>query len=72
MDLDSPSFFAALFVGAVGFVLFRYGKTQQRLPHLITGLLLLVFPYFVPSVVAMLAVAAAICGSLWLAVRVGY
>jgi hypothetical protein len=72
MDFSSSSFFAALFVSAVGFVLFRYGKAQQRLPHLITGLLLMVFPYFVPGVVPMIAVAAAMVGALWFATRVGY
>jgi len=72
MDLEPSTLLAALVVGGAGFVLFRYGKTQQRLPHLITGLALMVFPYFVGGVIPMLAVGAAIVGALWFATRIGY
>ncbi len=72
MDLEPSTLLAALVVGGAGFVLFRYGKAQQRLPHLITGLVLMVFPYFVGGVIPMFAVGAAIVGALWFATRMGY
>jgi hypothetical protein len=56
----------------VGFVLFTYGKKQDRFPHLAAGLVLMIYPYFVGSAVPMLLVGAAIVGALWLAVRSGY
>ena len=36
------------------------------------GLLLMVFPYFVTNVIAMVAVAAVLLGLLWLALRLGW
>jgi hypothetical protein len=59
-------------VSGVGFVLFTYGKKQDRFPHLAAGLVLMIYPYFVGSAVPMLLVGAAIVGALWLAVRSGY
>jgi len=59
-------------VSGVGFVLFTYGKKQDRFPHLGAGLVLMIYPYFVGSAVPMLLVGAAIVGGLWLAVRSGY
>lgn len=59
-------------MSGVGFVLFTYGKKQDRFPHLAAGLVLMIYPYFVGSAVPMLLVGAAIVGALWLAVRSGY
>jgi hypothetical protein len=39
---------------------------------MITGLVLLVYPYFVPSFLIMLLIAAVIVGALWFAVRLGW
>jgi hypothetical protein len=64
--------FVSLLIGSVGFVLFVYGKKQSRLPHLLTGLALMLYPYFVASVFWMVAVACLILAALWLAVRQGW
>jgi hypothetical protein len=72
VHFDASSIIAGLVVSSVGFVLFKYGRKQQRPPQMLGGLLLMVFPYFIPSVVWMLAVGAVICILLWLAVRAGY
>jgi hypothetical protein len=72
VQLDASSIIAGLGVSSVGFVLFRYGRKQQRPPQMLGGLLLMVFPYFVPSVVWMLALGGVICVLLWVAVRAGY
>lgn len=71
MDLDSGSLVASLIVSAIGFVVFRYGRRLQRLPQIIVGLVLMAFPYVVPSVPLMVAIAAALLGGLWLALRFG-
>jgi hypothetical protein len=63
---------ASLIVSSIGFVLFVYGKKMTRLPQLIVGLAMLVYPYFVPNVVVMLIVAAVLSLGLWLAVRFGW
>lgn len=72
MNFDASSFLASLFVSSVGFVLLSYGKKMTRGPHMIAGLTLLVFPYFVENVLIMFAIAAVVSTSLWLAVRLGW
>lgn len=72
MQFDASSIIAGLFVSSVGFVLFKYGRKQQRPPQMVGGLLLMVFPYFIPSVAWMLAVGTLLCALVWVAVRAGY
>jgi len=72
VQFDASSILAGMAVSSVGFVLFKYGRKQQRPPQMLGGLLLMVFPYFIPSVIWMLVVGAVICALLWVAVRAGY
>jgi hypothetical protein len=72
MDFSTGSLFASLIVGSIGMVLFVYGKRQARIPQLASGLLMMVYPYFVPEAGWMLAIAGAMLAGLWLAVRAGY
>lgn len=71
MNLDASTLIVGLFVSAVGFVLFRYGKTQQRIPHVVFGLLLMIYPYFTGGWVLTLAIGVALVTALWLMVRSG-
>jgi hypothetical protein len=64
--------FLSLIPGGIGFVLFVYGKKQQRLPHLLAGIAMMVYPYFTSTITAMAAVGVAICAALWYIVRIGY
>lgn len=72
MNLDAPSLIASFLIGLIGFAIFVYGKKQRREPHLVAGLVLMVFPYFVPNAVAMVGIATAVVGAAWLAVQRGY
>jgi hypothetical protein len=72
VDLDANSIIASIVVSGVGFVLFSYGRKMSRAPHIVAGLVLMVFPYFVPNVLAMLGIGALLCGLLYMAVRAGY
>jgi hypothetical protein len=72
MSLDPAALYLSLVIGGVGFVLFVYGKKQDRWPQLVAGLVLMVYPYFVGSAVPMLGVGTAVVAALWLAVRAGY
>jgi len=71
MDFEPASLLASVVVSLVGFVLFRYGRTQRRFPHALTGLTLMVFPYVVSSAVAIYLIGLGLFGLLWLAVRFG-
>jgi hypothetical protein len=72
MNLDPTWIFLSLIPSGIGFVLFMYGKKQERWPHLVAGLILMVYPYFATSVVTLVSVGALIGGGLWYAVREGW
>ncbi len=72
MDLESASFVASLIVSSIGFVAFMYGRKLERMPQIVAGLLLMGFPYFVPNVIVMGAIAAALLIGMWVALRLGY
>ena len=70
--LDPTWLFLSLIPSGLGFVLFVYGKKQQRWPHLAAGLALLVYPYFVDTVAGLVGVGAAIVAVLWGAIRLDW
>ena len=69
MTLDPTWLMLSLIPSGIGFVLFTYGKKQRRFPHMAMGFVLLVYPYFVSNVAAMLAIGAALMALLFAAVR---
>lgn len=71
VDLSPGSLFASLIIGAVGLTLFLYGKRQERLPQLATGMTLMVYPYFVGNVVWMCGIAVVLVVGLVVALRSG-
>ncbi len=72
MSLDPAWLFASLIPGGVGFVLFVYGKKQERWPQLVAGLLFMVYPYFATSITSLVAVGAVIASLLWYVLRMGW
>jgi hypothetical protein len=70
--MDLESLVAGFFVSSVGYVLFSYGRKLSRIPQMCGGLLLMVFPYFVPSVPWMLVIAGVLSGLIWVAVKMGF
>ena len=63
---------ASLIVSAIGFVLLHYGRKMARIPQLVVGLAMLIYPYFVPGALANALVAVGLLAVLWLAVRFGW
>jgi len=72
VNLDAGTLISGFFISGVGFVFFNYGRKMGRPIHLITGLILMVFPYFVPNVIASIGIAALLCGMNYVAVQRGY
>lgn len=72
MNLDPTWLFVSLFPSGAGFVLFVYGKKQQRWPHLAAGIALFIYPYFTGTVAGLIGIGAAIGLALWMAVRLGW
>lgn len=71
MDFSPDSMLASFLVSTLGFGFFLYGKKQLRTPQLVTGITLMVYPYFIGSPAWVLGVGAALVLGLWLAVRAG-
>jgi hypothetical protein len=72
MNLEPTWIFLSLIPSGIGFVLFVYGKKQDRWPHLVAGLILMVYPYLATSVVSLVSIGVLIGGALWYAVRAGW
>ncbi len=71
MNFDPNYLLASLVVSGAGFVALMYGKKQTRVPHMVAGLVLVIFPYFLSNPLVVLGVGAAFLALLWLAVRFG-
>ena len=72
MNFDAGTLISGFFISGVGFVFFNYGRKMGRRLHVTTGLILMVFPYFVPNVLASLGIAALLCGLNYFAVQRGF
>jgi hypothetical protein len=72
MDFDASNLLAGLVASGVGFVLFTYGRRMSRPPHLIVGLCMLIYPYFVPTAIMTGGIGVGLLLLLWGAVKLGY
>jgi hypothetical protein len=71
-NLTFGALMAGMVVSSIGVGLFIYGKRQNRVPHLIAGMVLLVLPFLVRGTLAMSGASAGAIALLWLGVRAGY
>jgi len=71
MDLSAGNLFLNLLVSAVGAGFFIYGKKQGRMPQMIGGILLSVYPYFISNLWVMAGIGVAIVVAIAVAVRLG-
>lgn len=69
--MDGNTILAGFAVSTIGLGFFTYGKKQARIPHMVYGLICLVYPYFVGGPLAVLGVFAVLSLLFWLAVRFG-
>ncbi len=72
MSLDGNLLILSLVPSGIGFVLFIYGKKQQRWLHLAAGIAFMVYPYFTQTVLSMAGVGVGLALALYLAVQSGY
>ena len=71
-SFDAGWLMASSLLGTIGFALFLYGKKQMRMPQLVAGVLFMVYPYFLTSLVALLGVGLLIAVGLWWAIQLGW
>ena len=72
MSLEPGWIVASLIVSSVGFILLNYGRKFARVPQIVVGLAMLIYPYFVPGVLANVLAAVGLLALLWVAVRFGW
>ena len=72
MNLDPTWLFLSLIPSGIGFVLFVYGKKQERWPQLAAGLALMAYPYVATTVAMLVAIGLLIGIGLWFAIRLGW
>jgi hypothetical protein len=70
--MDGTYLMLSLIPSGIGFVLFVYGKKQQRWIHLIAGLLFMLYPYFATSITSLVVVGLGLGGALWYASSAGW
>ena len=71
MDISPASLFASVLVSAVGVGVLLYGRKERRAPHLVAGVVLTAYPYFVEGATTMLLIGAGLLVALWACVRFG-
>lgn len=60
--MPSPaSLFFSLFFSLVGSALFMYGRRAANIPHVLLGLTIAAFPYFVSNVWLLCLIGIALC-----------
>lgn len=64
-DFDAGYILASLLVSAIGFVVFSYGRSARRFPHMCIGAVMTGYPYFVTNVPLMLGIVPALLALLW-------
>jgi hypothetical protein len=72
VSLDPTWIFLSLIPGGIGFVLFVYGKKQQRWTILAFGVAFMAYPYFTPGIGALAGVGVVLGALLWWALRFGW
>ncbi|MEO8366978.1 MAG: hypothetical protein ABI538_12290 [Pseudoxanthomonas sp.] len=58
--MDTASLLWGLLFGSIGFGFFLYGKNQKALVPALCGVVLMIFPYFISSVLLMVVVGVAL------------
>ncbi len=72
MGFDPTLWMLSLIPSGIGFVLFTYGRKQQRWPHLLCGILLMVYPYFTGTVGTMIGGGITVGVALYCMVAAGW
>jgi len=72
MNFDPTLLMLSVIPSGVGFVLFTYGRKSDRWPQLVTGIMLMVYPYFTGSTISMVSVGVLLGAMLYLMIQVGW
>jgi hypothetical protein len=71
-DLSLGSLIVGGFISLIGLALVMYGKKEMRVPHIVVGVILIIFPYFVGIWWLELVIAAAVLAALAVISHMGW
>ena len=72
MDLSVGMLSASIFISLIGVALVMYGRRETRIPHMVAGAILVVFPYFAHWWWLAVIVAAVVLAVLAVISKLGY
>jgi hypothetical protein len=72
LDLSMGNLVVGIFISMIGAALLLYGRKEVRVPHIVAGLILMVFPYFVGIWWLAILIAVIIIAGLSVVSRLGY
>jgi hypothetical protein len=72
LDFGLGNLVAGVFISLVGLAVLMYGRKEIRVPHMVAGAILVVFPYFVGLWWLALLIAAVVLAALALISRLGW
>jgi multisubunit Na+/H+ antiporter MnhC subunit len=68
-DLDPNWLLLSLIPSAIGLVLFMYGRKQERTPHIVAGVIFMVYPIVAETVTTLIVGGVLIGLGFWYALR---
>jgi hypothetical protein len=72
LDLSAGMLIVSIFISLIGMALLLYGRKETRVPHMVAGLILIVFPYFVGKLWIALVITAVVLAALAVVSKLGY
>lgn len=72
MHLSVGMLVASIFVGLIGAALVLYGRKETRVPHMVAGAILIVFPYFAHWWWMVIAITVVVLAALAIVSKLGY
>jgi hypothetical protein len=63
--MDTGTLMASLFFGLIGMGMLMYGRKAFRPVPMVVGLILIVLPYFISNLIAMVAICSALTAVPW-------
>ena len=72
MNFDPNVLILSLIPSGIGFVLFTYGRKQDRWPQLVCGILMMVYPYFAGTIATIIGGGILLGALLYAMLAAGY
>jgi hypothetical protein len=71
-NLSLGNLAVSIFLGLIGAALLLYGRKEIRVPHIVAGVILIVFPYFVGIWWLAVLIGVVVIAGLSVVARLGY